>query len=202
MAILALAASPTLAQTVQGTATYRERMALPAGAVLEAVIEDVSRADAPAAMVARTRVVSPGQPPIAFTIAYDPARILADNRYAVRARILLDDQILFTSDVAVPVVTGGHPTTVSLVLRRVGAETTPGLEGTAWRLVRFQGGDDTTLGPDDPAKYAIEFGPGGRLTARIDCNRGRGTWSSKGSGHLALGHLALTRARCPAGSRP
>jgi hypothetical protein len=88
MAILALAASPTLAQTVQGTATYRERMALPAGAVLEAVIEDVSRADAPAAMVARTRVVSPGQPPIAFTIAYDPARILADNRYAVRARIL------------------------------------------------------------------------------------------------------------------
>jgi len=33
---------------VRGTATYRERMALPPGAVLEATLEDVSRADAAA----------------------------------------------------------------------------------------------------------------------------------------------------------
>jgi uncharacterized lipoprotein YbaY len=32
--------------TVTGTATYRERIALPAGAVFEAILEDVSRADA------------------------------------------------------------------------------------------------------------------------------------------------------------
>jgi hypothetical protein len=39
-------ASTAMAQTIEGTATYRERIALPRGAVLEATLEDVSRADA------------------------------------------------------------------------------------------------------------------------------------------------------------
>jgi heat shock protein HslJ len=81
-----------------------------------------------------------------------------------------------------------------------GAPSSLGLEGTSWRLVRFQGGDGTTLTPDDRAKYTIAFEPGGRLTARIDCNRGRGTWKSAGPNALTLSPLALTRARCPAGS--
>jgi para-nitrobenzyl esterase len=49
-------------------------------------------------------------------------------------------------------------------------------------------------------KYTIEFGTGGRLSARIDCNRGRGTWKATASSQLKLGPLALTRAKCPEGS--
>jgi para-nitrobenzyl esterase len=74
------------------------------------------------------------------------------------------------------------------------------LQGTRWQLVKFQGGDDRTLTPDDPAKYTIEFAAGGRLTARIDCNRGGGTWKATGSSQLEFGPLALTRAKCPEGS--
>ena len=74
------------------------------------------------------------------------------------------------------------------------------LQGTSWQLVRFRGGDDATLTPDDRAKYTIAFGADGRLTARVDCNRGRGTWTSQGSNQLQFGPLALTRAQCPAGS--
>jgi heat shock protein HslJ len=74
------------------------------------------------------------------------------------------------------------------------------LAGTSWKLVRFQGGDDTTLTPDDRSKYTIAFGADGQVTARIDCNRGRGTWRPSGVSQVALGPLALTRARCPAGS--
>lgn len=83
-----------------------------------------------------------------------------------------------------------------------GAAPSPsaGLAGTSWQLVKFQGSDDTTLTPDDRAKYTIEFGSGGRLTARIDCNRGRGTWKASGSNQITFGPLALTRAKCPAGS--
>jgi para-nitrobenzyl esterase len=77
--------------------------------------------------------------------------------------------------------------------------SSPGLAGTSWQLVNFQGSDDTTLTPDDRAKYTIEFGADGQLTARVDCNRGRATWKSSGS-QLQLGPLALTRALCPAGS--
>jgi para-nitrobenzyl esterase len=79
-------------------------------------------------------------------------------------------------------------------------DSSPGLGGTAWQLVRFQGGDGATLTPDDRTKYTIEFGTAGSLNARLDCNRGRGTWTSSGPGQLLLEPLALTRAQCAPGS--
>ena len=144
---LALIANTAIAQSLKGTATYRERMALPPGAVFEATIEDVSRADAPAQTIARQRVESPGNPPIAFTIAYDPAKILQERRYVVRARILVDGKLLFTTDTATPVITGGSPTSVSLMMRRVGAGQTGAsnpsgkrpLEGTYWKATELEG---------------------------------------------------------------
>ena len=78
--------------------------------------------------------------------------------------------------------------------------STPGLEGTTWRLVRFQGGDDTRLEPDERNKYTIDFLQEGRLAVRIDCNRGTGTWKSSGPSQVELGLMALTRAACPPGS--
>ncbi len=75
-----------------------------------------------------------------------------------------------------------------------------GLGGTSWQLVKFQGSDDTTLTPDDKTKYTITFGTDGRLTARIDCNRGMGTWKSSGPSQVEFGPLALTRVMCPPGS--
>jgi para-nitrobenzyl esterase len=74
------------------------------------------------------------------------------------------------------------------------------LGGTAWQLVKFEGGDGTTLTPDDKAKYTLAFESDGRVNVRIDCNRGRGTWKSSEPTQLAFGPLALTRAMCPPGS--
>jgi len=76
----------------------------------------------------------------------------------------------------------------------------PGLAGTSWRLVKFQGSDGTTSTPDDRSKYTIAFGAYGQLTARVDCNRGRGSWKSTGSNQLQVSPLALTRAACRPGS--
>lgn len=74
------------------------------------------------------------------------------------------------------------------------------LKGTSWQLVRFQSSDDKTVVPDDKSKYTITFGSDGRVSARIDCNRGSGTWKSDGLNQLRFGPLALTRAMCPPGS--
>jgi heat shock protein HslJ len=82
----------------------------------------------------------------------------------------------------------------------ISQDASAGLGGTSWRLVKFQGGDGLTLTPDDKAKYTIAFGTDGRLGARIDCNRGTGTWKSSGPPQLEFGPLALTRAMCPPGS--
>jgi para-nitrobenzyl esterase len=75
-----------------------------------------------------------------------------------------------------------------------------GLAGTSWRLVKFQSSDETILKPDDKSKYTIAFAPDGKLIARIDCNRGTGTWKSSGPPQLEFGPLALTRMACPPGS--
>jgi heat shock protein HslJ len=74
------------------------------------------------------------------------------------------------------------------------------LSGTSWRLLKFEGGDGSTLKPDDPSKYTIELAAGGQLIARVDCNRGRGTWKSDGAASLQFGPMALTRAQCAPGS--
>jgi para-nitrobenzyl esterase len=89
---------------------------------------------------------------------------------------------------------------LALVAGCAGPGQAPGLGGTSWQLVKFQGGDDTLLRPDDKSKYTLAFGADGRLSARIDCNRGSGSWKSPEKGRLELGPMALTRAMCPPGS--
>ena len=93
---------------------------------------------------------------------------------------------------------------VVVIASTLAAQTVPSspprLDGTSWQLVQFQGGDGKILTPDDRAKYTLEFVAGGNLTARIDCNRGRGSWKSSGPGQVELGLLALTRALCAPGS--
>ncbi len=105
--------------TVSVTAAYRERIALPPGATLEATLEDVSLADAPADILATARLEDIGQPPYTFEISYDPRRIVPSRRYAVRARITLAGRLLFTTDTVHPVITNGNPSTVDIVLKRV-----------------------------------------------------------------------------------
>ena len=71
------------------------------------------------------------------------------------------------------------------------------LQGKTWQLVRFAEGWQT---PADDARNTSEFGRRA-VNARIDCNRGRATWkAAPASGPIELGPLALSRARCPAGS--
>ena len=75
----------------------------------------------------------------------------------------------------------------------------PRLQGTSWQLVKFQGSDDTTRTPQTNAPSTpIAFGADGRLSARIDCNRGhRAPGRPADRRRLELGPLALTRASCP-----
>lgn len=115
----AVAAMPaTAASTISGSASYRERIALPPQAVFEATLEDISRADAPATVLGRTRMASPGQPPIRFQIEYDPAAIETRHRYVLRARITLDGQLMFTTDTLQAVQLGGDTPAVDLLLVR------------------------------------------------------------------------------------
>lgn len=65
------------------------------------------------------------------------------------------------------------------------------LAGTAWQLVKFQGGDGAVKTPDDRSKYTITFTADGRVSVRFDCNRGNGRWKGTPP-ELLFGPLALT----------
>lgn len=113
------------AQTVTGTATYRERIALPPDAVFEATLEEVSRADTPGDVIGRTRLEQPGQPPIQFSIQFDPARIVAARSYSVRARVTVGGNLMFVSDQSYPVLTQGNGNTVAILMRHASGPASP-----------------------------------------------------------------------------
>ena len=74
------------------------------------------------------------------------------------------------------------------------------LSGTSWQLVKFQGPDEQTFAPDDKSKYTITFGRNGRVTVRVDCNRGSSTWKVSANGELRFGSWSRTNAKCGPGS--
>jgi putative lipoprotein len=126
IAAVLLAVPLTHAQTpsaqVTGSIAYRERMALPADAVIDVLLVDTSVADIAAQTVAESMINAEGrQVPVSFTLSYDPALIVPAHRYSVRATIRSGDgMLMFSTTQAYPVLTHGAPSKVSLVLHTVG----------------------------------------------------------------------------------
>lgn len=105
---------------VSGTVSYRERIALDPAAEVRVQLLDVSRMDAPSVVLAEQRIRADGrQPPFAYTLQVDAARIDPRMRYAVAARIVRGEQLLFINDTQYSVLTQGQGTRADLVLVRV-----------------------------------------------------------------------------------
>ncbi len=88
----------------------------------------------------------------------------------------------------------------SVVVQAQKSSGSSALSGTSWQLVKFQGPDERTFSPDDKSKYTITFGSNGRVTIRVDCNRGSSTWKATAKGELQFGSWSRTTAKCGAGS--
>jgi putative lipoprotein len=112
--------SAAAALRVSGTVAYRERMALDPAAEVLVQLLDVSRMDAASTVLAEQRIQANGrQPPFAYELKVDAARIDPRMRYAVSARISRGDQLLFINDTQYSVLTQGAGTSADLVLVRV-----------------------------------------------------------------------------------
>ena len=182
----------TQASTITGTATYRERIALPPGAVLEVELLDISRADAPADRIAAARIEVQGQVPIRFSLPFDHARIDERHRYSVSARLLLRDQVAFRSDRVNPVLTGGAGREVEILLVRARPEASgdAGLVGPVWVAE-----DVTGRGAVDRLQSSITFGADGRAYGSGGCNRFTGGYTLEGAS-LRIGQMAQTNMAC------
>jgi uncharacterized lipoprotein YbaY len=106
--------------TVSGTVSYLSRMALPASAIIEVKLQDVSLADAPAKVIAKEEIpLGERQVPVPFELKFDPGKIDPKHTYSVSASILVDGQLRFISDKAYPVLTRGNPTHVDVIVKPV-----------------------------------------------------------------------------------
>lgn len=103
---------------VQVSALYRERIMLPPGHVLTVKVEDVSRADAPARVLAEVSQPLDGRgPPYAVTLSVPNDRIDSRMEYAARAEIRDPSGALrFTTDTRHSVLTRGAPNSVEIVM--------------------------------------------------------------------------------------
>jgi putative lipoprotein len=181
------------APAIRGTATDRERMALPPGAVLVVALQDISRADAPAETLAEARVPIAGQVPIGFALPYDPARIQPGHRYALRGTIELDGRVMFRTDTIHPVLTGGAGEAVELRLVRAAAptaEAAPPLVGPDWVAEDIGG-----RGVVDRVRSTITLGADGRMSGSGGCNRIAGSYTLSGD-TIGFGQMISSMMAC------
>jgi heat shock protein HslJ len=189
---------------VRGTATYRDRIILPHTAVFEATIEDVTQGPAQAELIARVRNEQPGGSPIPFVISYDDSRILQNHSYVVRARILVNGSVWFTTDANYPVITAGRVGDVQLIMRRVGSSgaTLPGrsegrpitLENTYWRLISLPNTVVRAANPQQAANFTLHAA-NKTVTGSGGCNQLSGNYTLNGD-RLSLSRVVSTLRAC------
>ncbi len=190
-AIWAALCGTAFAGTVQGTATYRERIATPPDATLFVELQDVSLADAPAITLAAQRYALDGVP-AAFELTYDEALIQERNRYVVRGSIFQGQTLLFTTDTAYPVLTDGAGNSIDLLLIQTQAQRAAMLENTEWVAAVLNGAPiETERRPE------IAFAQGGAFAGTGGCNRFNGQAEISGNRMEFPDNMAATLMACP-----
>jgi heat shock protein HslJ len=188
-------------ESVRARVSYQEPEALPPNAELDVWIADMSGTPP-----ANTRIAE-GTLPIReretiVTLQYDDDRIVDDHTYVIKASLRSGSETLYTTDADTLVITRGHSTRPSLVLRPVlrtptasvapdaASAGTPTLAGSAWRLDSV-GGTPAIAG----IEATLEFLGGDRVSGNGSCNRFNGTVKVTGN-LIAFGPLAATRMAC------
>lgn len=184
--------------TLSITAGYRERIALPPGAVLEVELLDVSRADAPSVRISSQRF-SMNRSPLSVILHYDTEVIDQRMSYSVAARIMSGDRVLFRTTSSYPSITRGAPRRLELVLQKMAGEreTAPiseRLSGVPWASTEIGG---RAVSVADPPM--IVFEENGTFSLFAGCNRFRGKASVSSHSLVFPEALAGTRRACARG---
>jgi putative lipoprotein len=197
--------------TVTGAIVFPESMPAGPSATIHVRIEDVSLADAPATVVTsvtleNVAIPPPADQPVVFAIpveTYDPRM-----RYGVRVHVDRDgDGRVSGGDLVStshhPVLTHGGGAEVSIPVSEVAGSSAvtarSPIPPVIWELVGYIATGVAPVAVADPARYTLQFLPGGRLLARLDCNQGSGGYTAA-DGALALTPMATTLKRCLPGS--
>ncbi|MGF1729484.1 YbaY family lipoprotein [Photobacterium kasasachensis] len=98
--------------TVDGSLTYKERIALPNNARITVTLSDVSKMDVPAEVISSQAFLSDGkQVPFDFQLNFMKEEIKPNHTYSISARIEVNGKLMFITDTSNPVITDPSLTT-------------------------------------------------------------------------------------------
>lgn len=190
---------PAARTVVTGSATYRERMIAPPGSVLTVLLQDTSRADAPALTLATwSGLLDDSGVPRTFELTpegpFDP-RMAYTVRAAIRGP---DGALLWTTDTSHRVPAAGDGTGTydigEIVMVQAAAfspvvEPAP-LAGTSWK-VEGMGGTGIVAGSEP----TISFSRDGRISGSTGCNRFFGGYEQAGA-KVTFSGVGMTKMMC------
>ncbi len=193
---------------ISGTVTYLPRIALPSEAIVEVQLQEVSRQDAPATVLAtQTTPAQSRQVPIPWALVYDPNWLEVNAKYVVRARITAAGRLIWTSDTAFPVLQSGQPTD-NLEIRVVQVSSPPAadagglvLAGTQWELTGYSLNGQTAQDVSAPRPTLGFSADGTRLSGGGGCNQFSGNYASSADTITVRPLITTLKACLPAVSQ-
>ncbi|GIC75847.1 YbaY family lipoprotein [Moritella sp. F3] len=185
-------------QTLTANVFYLQRIALPPGAQVSLILEDVSKMDIAAEVIAKQTITAASAPPYQLDLSYNEALIKPQHRYALRAQITLDGQLLFTNTEQVDAFanSGAKPTEilVSQVRSEAKNDGQVSLIDTQWQL--------SMLGTQAISADVTQQHPNlmftqddNKVVGFAGCNRFSGRYDVLTS-HVSLTELATTKKMC------
>lgn len=187
-ALLPLA--PARAGRLQGALLLRPPLALPAGAVLDVLLLEVSRADAPAVLIGRSRGVPTGRSPFPLTLSYLDGAIQPQGRYVLRATVRDGERLLYTTTSVYP-VQPLRPAPLRLELQAVDGGA---LRGYAWLTAPAASVPAPADAPRKEQQFTLDA-LSLQVSGSADCNRFSGSYSLDGD-QLRLQPLVQTQMAC------
>ena len=109
-----------IAGELSGTASYRERIALPPEAQFQAILYDISNNDQ--VEIARAQSAGDQGPPYNFTINYPDAAVTPDGSYALRLQIIWPDRPYVVAGMALDGLGDNAGPDIDLVMVRPAAD--------------------------------------------------------------------------------
>jgi putative lipoprotein len=206
-------------QTLVGEAFYRERILLPPGAHLHLSLEDVSKMDVPSTVLATSTQPLTGAPPYAISLDYSAEDIDSRMQYSLRATIMLDGKLLFTSmerldpfkqpedaiviqlnrvDSTKDQQQAAQPSEADSGLAVVSVNPLAELTNTYWKLVSLNGANVVMAEGQEREAFLQLRNDDNSARGFAGCNRFTGSYTVNGN-DLSFGPLAATRKACLAG---
>lgn len=186
----------TQQQTMTASVFYLQRIALPPGAQVSLILEDVSKMDIAADVIAKQTITAVGGPPYQLNLSYNAADIKPQHRYALRAQITFDGQLLFTNTEQVDAFANqGLKATkilVSQVRHEVKNDGQVSLVDTQWQLSML---GSQAITADVTPPYLVFTQDDNKVAGFAGCNRFSGRYDVFAS-NVNLTELLTTKKLC------